>query len=78
MYSVYDLTLSRVISQESLGLCPNVWGWAMTPPPQPGSSLGSLPLPSFTTGGAQIQPGAGILVLGLLLSPLGGPRPVLN
>lgn len=32
MYSVYDLTLSRVISQESLGLCPNVWGWALTPP----------------------------------------------
>lgn len=31
MYSVYDLHFSRVISQESLGLCPSVWGWALTP-----------------------------------------------
>lgn len=77
MYSVYDLTLSRVISQESLGLCRNVWGWALTPPSLE-ALWGACPFPSFTTGGAQIQPEAGILVLGLLLSPMGGPRPVLN
>uniref|UniRef100_A0A8C9AZE2 Uncharacterized protein n=1 Tax=Phocoena sinus TaxID=42100 RepID=A0A8C9AZE2_PHOSS len=55
---------ARVISCSSLGrlCCLEIWGLLSLPP-----------LPSPATGGAGIQPEAGILVRGLLLSPLGGP-----